>query len=313
MLKGTETVDEIVEFFKNYKFDEGGGFEPKVYRSNKSSRQSSVEPSEEDISDKLSGLRGTKLNKNNGDNHRKSSNNLDSSSNLKANKSKHSNKDADHDNHAAQRIDRSRTSSETVPDLQEINRPVHSGDNDNDSVQKEIIKNNYDATQDKYVRNIDATTTSSNLNTTSTSESNKNNNKEQSQENCPPVKTRNVFDFVDADFVKRMIPFMHPSSKNHTFKYFLEKVDEVVKTIGKDKLIDEDILDLMQFRMGGTYLSEMKDLRSAHTRIEIIREYFAKKDDERDEEMLKKQEILLKTSQVNQSSLTSLIVSLGWR
>ena len=59
---------------------------------------------------------------------------------------------------------------------------------------------------------------------------------------------RNVFDLVDADFIKRMIPFMHPKSRNHTFKYFLDKVDEVVDTVGEDKLLNSEILDLMQFR-----------------------------------------------------------------
>ena len=66
-----------------------------------------------------------------------------------------------------------------------------------------------------------------------------------SLENSAP---RNVFDLVDADFVKRMIPFMHPKSRNHTFKYFLDKVDEVVETVGEDKLLNSEILDLMQFR-----------------------------------------------------------------
>lgn len=36
MLTGTETIDEIIEFFKNYKIEEGrNNFEPRVYRSNK--------------------------------------------------------------------------------------------------------------------------------------------------------------------------------------------------------------------------------------------------------------------------------------
>ena len=47
MLKGGKTVDEIIEYFKSYSIDDGMGFEPRYYRSNKSSRQSSIEPEDD--------------------------------------------------------------------------------------------------------------------------------------------------------------------------------------------------------------------------------------------------------------------------
>ena len=35
MLNGTETIDEIVEFFRHYSIEGTGGFEPRFYRSNR--------------------------------------------------------------------------------------------------------------------------------------------------------------------------------------------------------------------------------------------------------------------------------------
>ena len=36
MLNGKETVDEIIEFFKHYEIEGVSGFEPRMYRSNRS-------------------------------------------------------------------------------------------------------------------------------------------------------------------------------------------------------------------------------------------------------------------------------------
>ena len=90
-----------------------------------------------------------------------------------------------------------------------------------------------------------------------------------------------LLDTINADFLKRSIPFMHPKTRKHSFKFFLEKVDEVVETVDEDPgLGDDDILDIMQFRMGGDYLTEMRDLRAADTLIVPIRTYFLMKDNE---------------------------------
>ena len=35
MLSGPQTIDEVIEFFKNYKIEGKAGFEPRFYRSNR--------------------------------------------------------------------------------------------------------------------------------------------------------------------------------------------------------------------------------------------------------------------------------------
>ena len=47
MLEGGKTIDEIIEYFKNYSVEDGRVFETRFYRSNRSSRQSSMEPDED--------------------------------------------------------------------------------------------------------------------------------------------------------------------------------------------------------------------------------------------------------------------------
>merc|ERR1719239_939283 len=51
---------------------------------------------------------------------------------------------------------------------------------------------------------------------------------------------------------------MSPSIKNLTFKQFIDKVQKLVKGRG---LTHREILDIMEFRLGGLYLQEMRDLR----------------------------------------------------
>ena len=103
-------------------------------------------------------------------------------------------------------------------------------------------------------------------------------------------KAKNILNIINADFLKRSIPFMHPKTRKHSFKFFLEKVDEVVETVDEDPgLGDDDILDIMQFRMGGDYLTEMRDLRAADTLIVPIRTYFLMKDNEGQDEANQRQ------------------------
>ena len=111
-------------------------------------------------------------------------------------------------------------------------------------------------------------------------------------------KKRSVFDFIDPDFIKRMIPFMHPSSRNHTFRYFFDKVHEVVLSVGADKLLDDDVLDIIQFRMGGSYLTEIKDLRQKDTELAAIEEFFLAKDIERDDDSNRRQQLLSQETEV---------------
>ena len=109
-------------------------------------------------------------------------------------------------------------------------------------------------------------------------------------ENYSQDKAKNILDTINADFLKRSIPFMHPKTRKHSFKFFLEKVDEVVETVDEDPgLRDDDILDIMQFRMGGDYLTEMRDLRAADTLIVPIRTYFLMKDNEGQDEANQRQ------------------------
>ena len=161
---------------------------------------------------------------------------------------------------------------------------------------KQEIKDMND--QDKLVRNIDSG---------STKNASKDGTSKKNSSNMNNKQKRNIFDFLDADYLKRMIPFMHPDSKNHTFKYFIDKVHEVVDSVADTiKLVDDEVLDIMQFRMGGSYLSEMKDLRLSDTEIAAIKQFFLDKDNERDAENARKQQLLTKISQVSINILSKL-------
>jgi len=142
------------------------------------------------------------------------------------------------------------------------------------------------------------------------------------------------------DWIKSQIPFMHPKTKVHTFRFWvdrvhdcldgknlLEKVEEdvdegvqsetegseTVPFLGKDQtkedesaadnlqfeeLTEEDYLDVMELRLGGSYLQEMKDLRSQNWDLEYIEQHFLAKDFEREKEAMRKAAILEMTSKV---------------
>ena len=112
----------------------------------------------------------------------------------------------------------------------------------------------------------------------------------------PKVKERNVFDILDADYLKRMIPYMHPSSQKYTFGYFFDRVHEVCD--GKN-LEEKDTIDVMQFRMGGSYLSEIKDLRSKKWKLPGIEDYFLQKDMEKENEKLLKEKLMEQSKKVS--------------
>ena len=94
---------------------------------------------------------------------------------------------------------------------------------------------------------------------------------------------------MDADYVKRTLPYMHPDTKKHTFKFFEERVHEVVDGKG---LLENDILDVMEFRMGGSYLVEMKQLRSQNWDLDYVENYYLKKDNDMEKESKKKKKNL---------------------
>merc|ERR1719339_495045 len=86
---------------------------------------------------------------------------------------------------------------------------------------------------------------------------------------------RDVFSMIDRETVKDQVPFMSPSIKNLTFKQFIDKVQKLVKGRG---LTHREILDIMEFRLGGLYLQEMRDLRGTGATLAEVVEYFLKKD-----------------------------------
>ena len=89
-----------------------------------------------------------------------------------------------------------------------FDRKLNDADENKNSFKMEV-KNDY--THDSSVRNLDL-------------------NFGENEE-----KKRNIIDLLDGDYINRMIPFMHPETKIHTFKYFIERVHEVVDNVGADK------------------------------------------------------------------------------
>merc|ERR1712013_559750 len=86
---------------------------------------------------------------------------------------------------------------------------------------------------------------------------------------------RDVFTVINKDTIKSEVPYMSPSKKNLTFKQFIDKIQELVKGKG---LTHREILDIMEFRMGGVYLQELKELRQNGATLQEVVEYFLKKD-----------------------------------
>ena len=251
MLKRGKTVEEIVEFFRTYQMEGGLSFEPRVYRqSRSSSRQSSVEP-EEELADKISfkvktrdngNTNETRSNENNSQN-KNSADDLKRSSEPKDNTDLHTN--------ASCKINEDGDMQDTKVLLETNNVDVVKEKGWGNATEKmEKILSNLD----NMVRNVET----DNRIVEKLSKISERKGHEPDQEVSTNINffenmidnspTRNVFDLVDADFIKRMIPFMHPKSRNHTFKYFLDKVDEVVESVGEEKILNSEILDLMQYR-----------------------------------------------------------------
>ena len=257
MLKRGKTVEEIVEVFRTYRMEGGLSFEPRVYRqSRSSSRQSSVEP-EEELADKLSFKVKTRDNGNTNETRIKENTNQNKNSVDDLKRSSEPKDNTDLHTNASGKINGDGDTKDTKElqesyDVETMIDVVKEKGWGNATAKMEQSLSNLNL--DNMVRNVETENriveklskiserkghepdqdVSTNINFC-----------ENMTENSPP---RNVFDLVDADFIKRMIPFMHPKSRNHTFKYFLDKVDEVVEAVGEHKLLNSEILDLMQFR-----------------------------------------------------------------
>ena len=88
---------------------------------------------------------------------------------------------------------------------------------------------------------------------------------------------RDVFTVLSRETVKTEVPYMSPCSKNLTFKQFIDSVQKLVKGKG---LTHREVLDIMEFRMGGSFLQELRDLRANGASLAEVVEYFLTKDAE---------------------------------
>ena len=240
MLQGNETIDEIIDYFTNYTVDTSGG--PTFHKSNKCSRQSSVES--EDTSSAMDNVSNLKRPDKKSNKQSSQNDNLNTSKDLKESKKNKSGNSGDQ-------------------------RKIQSNEKTDPNFQSRILTEDRLNQDDDKGRNIDIDLMNAGID----------------DENYSQDKAKNILDTINADFLKRSIPFMHPKTRKHSFKFFLEKVDEVVETVDEDPgLGDDDILDIMQCTMGGDYLTEMRDLRAADTLIVPIRTYFLMKDNEEQDE-----------------------------
>ena len=272
MLEGGKTIDEIIEYFKNYSVEDGQVFEPRFYRSNRSSRQSSLEPDDDSYNSStetnLKSVPRKRLSKNN------SSSRLLNVPDLHECKfSNGQNIASEDENKNDKRLsavngngDININNRDLGPDLTACESNANDNDNDmNDKYRDLVFGNGNTSDEDNLVRNIEVDIEVGSKKSTDF-------NPEDEQ------RKRNVFDFVGADMTAKIIPYMHPDTRKHTFQYFFDKVHQVCDPI--EELIEEDVIDVMQFRMGGSYLTEIKDLRLEGSDRGEIEDYFLKKDSE---------------------------------
>ena len=88
-----------------------------------------------------------------------------------------------------------------------------------------------------------------------------------------PPNPNYVFDLNDPDFLK--IPFMHPDKKEHTFEEWFKILYSVCDPKG---LTDAECVDVMEIRMGGSYLEELKDMKAKKYELYKIEQHFLRKD-----------------------------------
>jgi len=91
------------------------------------------------------------------------------------------------------------------------------------------------------------------------------------------LRNRDVFQVIDRDEAKKLLPWMSPSGKVHIFGLFFEKVLMLIE--GKE-LTHREILNLMRSRMGAGYAKEFDELREKGFTLQQIIDYFLKRDGE---------------------------------
>ena len=82
-----------------------------------------------------------------------------------------------------------------------------------------------------------------------------------------------VLNLDDPDF--KRIPMMHPETKKHTFEEWFEILYSVCDP--KD-LTDDQCVDVMEVLMGGSYLTELKEMKAKEYSLNKIEKHFLKKD-----------------------------------
>jgi hypothetical protein len=75
---------------------------------------------------------------------------------------------------------------------------------------------------------------------------------------CVPDPPPTIDCGIDLDMLKDLIPFMHPDDKPCTWRFWVDKVHEVLDDKG---LSEKEYIDIMEWRMGGDFLKAMKRMR----------------------------------------------------
>ena len=73
----------------------------------------------------------------------------------------------------------------------------------------------------------------------------------------------------------KKIPYMHPETRTCSFNDFFVEVEKVAV---KKELVEEQTLDVMEIKMGGSYRTDIVDLRSQKQNREEIEKHFIKID-----------------------------------
>ena len=302
MLKGSQTVDEIVEFFESYVNEDYPIFCLKSTRSRQQSRQASEEPADiphlRDLSDQLK-----RVKKHSNQSQKQTSNFLNAPSRDSAN-SKQNNivlntdtpeKDTKTEIDTFEEEDNMEDLlNENQPKTNEIQKPEINANLDKLNKRK-YGKTNIASNETKNGTTIESTNNVTKLDSNTNHQIKTNISFGIEQNKTTVKKKKNVFDILDADYVKRTIPYMHPDTKKHTFRFFKDKVHEVVDGKG---LFENDILDVMEFRMGGSYLAEMKQLRGQKWDLDYIENYYLQKDIDMENDRKKKKELIEKSAKV---------------
>ena len=207
MLLGTETIQEIVEFFKNYSPRKNHNISIGKARNNNEKSDmdtnndneygTSYSPGRRASKNVGRELKGVKSNIRTN----KSSNNLSGSdlnaNNLKSERSSNKNKKS--------------AASKNVPSLSDSG--VHGEEG-------EWLQNTESSIDTNFALDAERTIPTFQLSCADVNNcSDEFQNQENNENKQGLLKKRNIFDVLDSDTVKNKIPFMHPDSKECTFRY----------------------------------------------------------------------------------------------